>query len=235
MYRYSMLCAVLAGLLWQPNLWADPYEQPIAGQNAHAGKFIQRARGTAWGQGSLSLGFTAEGLLSRCGEPPVHFPFAHRVVIKTVFARFDGVCDDQSERPCSGRLTQITERCTADDVHYQLTENQGVDYARSRVRVCFDPSAEGNCDDVDEVASGYMYSHIPGNFSTNPSLEGTFDQTSESENIHQITRSKMFNLEGRHVKISKRGRTGGGTTRVSSSCLFQNNACPSILRLEEAH
>jgi hypothetical protein len=231
MYRFSILCTFLAGLLWQGPLWADQHEQPVAGHNANAG---QQAPGAAWGQGSLSLGFTAEGLFGRCGEPPVHFPFAHRVVIKTFFARFDGVCDDLSDRPCAGRLMQISERCTADDVHYQLTETQGVDYLRARVRICFDPSAEANCDDVDEVASGYMYSHVPGNFSANPGIEGTFDLTSESANIHQITHSKMFELDGDRVKISKRKRTGGGTTRVSSACLFQNNFCPSVLRLEEA-
>lgn len=191
-----------------------------------AGALSGRTTESAFSHGLLSLGFTAQGELGECGPPPAHFEFAHRVVLKYVYSKLDGVCDDQSNRPCQGRLIQLAERCTADDVHYQIDERRALDYARVKFRICFDPSLQGHCEEVDAVASGFGVIQIPGGFHDNPTLPDQFDLTNVSSAVETVQRSKRFKLDGRRVRVRRGARRGISSARVDSACLFEANACP---------
>lgn len=186
----------------------------------------RRSDGLSHWVGAFEFGFTLEGELQDCNAPPPGG--VPRLVIRSTYAKLAGVCDDQSERPCAGRITRLFERCIADDVNYPLAGGGLTNYIRAKIRICFDESAQGNCDDVDEVASGVALAFIPNDFFNNLSDDdpATFDAANISTNRDIIRKSKPFRLDGKRVRVPRGESIGDTQARFNNACLFEANACP---------
>jgi len=204
---------------------------------------IRKANG---GDVSLFYGEVAgepgvEGHLGVCdGVAPAPF-LPDRLVVRSTYQRLAGVCDDQGKRPCSGRLIRVLERCTHDDQPVFAiggatfpTGPTNVSYIKARVRICYDESGSGYCDNVDEVARGWVVSQVSGNFYINPNASVPADFTSTAFDNEQITYSKRFKFDGIHVRVPRGNHRGSSTARVSLTCIINNN-CPSIGNLVNRH
>lgn len=137
-------------------------------------------------------------------------------LIRAVFARLNGVCDDQTDRPCDGRLTYLYKRCFTDDVRYRVPEDDSVsiEYAKAKIRICYDETAKGHCGEVDEVARARVVAHVQGSplgaFIDNPTAG---DVTGLFTTAQRITRSSPFRLDGHRVRVRRGSQTGQAVFR----------------------
>ena len=192
----------------------------------------------SFSHGSFEIGFTQEGELQDCDVPPPGL--APRVIARMTYVRLDGVCDDQSETPCSGRFSKVLERCSADDIGYTLREDDPVTpvnefsaafYNKGRFRICFDETASGYCDEGNEIARGPETWHETRTFIINveDGVPETFDETGALRTLQQVTHSKSFSFGGRNVRVRPGRQAGDGFFRVDDACLFVDNRCPLVL------
>lgn len=194
--------------------------------------------------GHFEIGFTPTGVLGDCDPtPPAHVPPGfHRALVRGTFEKLHGVCDDQSNRPCAGRLVVVTERCFADDVVYDVfpddpstaeSELVSVEYATTRARICYDETGEGHCDAVDQVASGAGFNQIQGSprgpliVNTTDADPLTNDVTGTTADVLHITQSSRFLLDGAPVRVPRGARFGRQLFRANDACLVQN-VCPTV-------
>ena len=130
------------------------------------------------------------GELVTC-EPPT--PLLLR--FSTTFDRYERVCDDLGSTPCDGRLVGTTEFCvgTADESQSGLI--RGAYGNSSRTRICWDPSATGQCSVEYEVATGEAVGSQIQELVDAPSAR--------SIGVARVVSSKPFRVDGRTVKISQ--------------------------------
>jgi hypothetical protein len=196
---------------------------------ADAGDRVRPGAGQSVLHGLSELGFTEQGVLQVCAAPPPGEALI-RVVVRSTFERLAGVCDDQTERPCAGRVTQVYERCVANDVVYPIDSDAFVRYAQGLVRICYDETGAGNCSDVDEVARGRQFEHVGEGLlaalaSDDPSA---FDFTVSIFGRQVITDSSVFELNGRKVRVPKGTSQFQAFGRINDRCAFVANACPGF-------
>ena len=222
---------VLALLVNTPNTWAGDNDNKREAKRNNVSLFYGEVAGESGVEGHLGV----------CdGSAPAPF-LPDRLVVRSTYQRLAGVCDDQGKRPCSGRLIRVLERCTHDDQPVFAiggatfpTGPANVSYIKARVRICYDESGSGYCDNVDEVARGWVVSQVSGNFYINPNASVPVDFTSTAFDEEKITHSKQFKIDGGHARVPRGNHRGSSSARVSLTCIINNN-CPSIGSLVKHH
>ncbi len=175
--------------------------------------------------GMSQTAFGLEGILLNCETEVPDLPT--RVLVRAVYTKLAGVCDDLSDRPCAGRLTRLTERCFFDVMPTFISANALTTYFKEKVRICYDATAAGNCDDVDVVAKGEFISQSTNGFFNGLIDENftTFDETQVGYDREIIKRSRRFEIDGKYVRVPRGRSYGQSARRFDEECLAVNN-CP---------
>lgn len=151
---------------------------------------VQALRLNSVFHGTFMVDLDRQGELIACDE-------SDGVVFRNVFV-FDylaGVCDDQGDVPCAGRVTAISERCTLeplDDFGGQAGALRGTYRTRaaSVSRMCFDEL--GACTAADQV--GVVSARIQS-VGTAGGLVGAVRSVSE------VRSTRAFEIDGRTVRV----------------------------------
>ena len=190
--------------------------------------------------GTAVLVLAGGGELVDCaGDPPPFLPPGVEIsAVRSVYTKLEGVCDDKGPRPCAGRLTRLTENCFSDSSFYDIipddpetpeNERVSVEYGKRMIRICFDESASGHCDEVDEVARGVTLFQLQG-----VPAAAFFDNDPDPMNLdisgtvleqQRITHSKRFRLDGKRVRVKRGTESGYAVYRANGACAAAN-ACP---------
>ena len=135
---------------------------------------------------------TAEGQFARTGELVVCE--SDEIVLETrlTYLEFAGICSDEHGPDCAGRLLSLTETCVADPASTQASAR-----ARSRTRICFDPTGNGTCNEREQVA-------LISNTST---AEGASNTLRNRTEVHGV---RAFEMDGRQVRMLPEPMLVGG-------------------------
>ena len=119
--------------------------------------------------------------------------------VRGTFDFFAGICDDFDGPPCDNKLIYVTEGCegvTDGEQVYRIRS----DFARSKMRICYDEYLTGQCNELEEVARGYVTAQNQGLV-----VDGVIQAPARQFGVRTITDSKWFRFDGRWVRIPRTG------------------------------
>lgn len=155
---------------------------------------------------------------------------SHQNVIRNegIYDFLDGICDDNGETPCNGRVTFIIEQCTSadtgdysngdplngDSLNGEAGLLQGTMSEDRPVRICYDEF--GSCLESDEVARGTSRNRTI-NYPNQPMGQSYWSST--------ITKTKSFHIDGKKARIVRGPQSGSATTEQARGAIGSHRNC----------